>query len=152
MTGRNRQEEAVDKQATGMQEPCRMFIVQGEARDDSGDMQNGQEKAGDRQEWTGDRMKLPRKDSRKDMQERDGRQTIYRQKTGGMIQETCRMGRRRQETDRNGQEEAGDRQEWAGGGRRQTGMGRRRHETEGMGRRRQETDRNGQEEAGDRTE
>jgi hypothetical protein len=40
---------------------CRMFIVQGEARDDSGDMQNGQEKAGDRQEWTRDRMKLPRR-------------------------------------------------------------------------------------------
>jgi hypothetical protein len=49
------------RQTSNRQEPCRMFIVQGEARDDSGDMQNGQEKAGDRQEWTGDRMKLPRR-------------------------------------------------------------------------------------------
>ncbi len=74
--------------------------------------------------------------------ERDRRRTIYRQKTGGMIQKTCRMGKRRQETDRNGQVEAGIGQEWARRGRRQTGMSRRR----------QETDRNGQEEAGDRQE
>jgi hypothetical protein len=35
------------------------------------------------------------------------------------------MGRRRQETDSNGQEEAADRQEWAGGGWRKAKMGRR---------------------------
>jgi hypothetical protein len=36
------------------------------------------------------------------------------------------MGKKRQETDGNVQEEAGDRQEGARGGRRQTGMSRRR--------------------------
>jgi hypothetical protein len=76
-------------------------------------------------------------------QEIDRRQTIlYRQKTGGMIDETYGMDRRRQEIDRNEQKEAGDRQEWTRGGRIQTGMNRRR----------QETDRNGQEEAGYRRE
>ncbi len=50
------------------------------------------------------------------------------------------MGRRRQETDRNEQEEAGE--EWVRRGRRQRGMSRRR----------QETDKNEQEEAGDRQE
>jgi hypothetical protein len=56
-TGGSRRQETNKQQEGAMQN----FIVQGEARDDSGDMQNGQEKAGDRQEWTGDRMKLPRR-------------------------------------------------------------------------------------------
>jgi hypothetical protein len=93
LTGRNRQEEAGVKQATGRRQA----------------------------ECSGGGK-------------RDRRQTIRKQqKAGGMIQETCRMGRRRQETDSNEQEEAGDRQEWLRRGRRQTGMSRRRQETDRNG-------------------
>jgi hypothetical protein len=58
--GQNVQGEARERRETNKTKQC---TVQAEDRqDDSGDMQNGQEEAGDRQEWVGvgDKPESPR--------------------------------------------------------------------------------------------
>jgi hypothetical protein len=64
-----------------------------------------QERLGRKVHLTGRRRQTSNKQDTgrmfKGRQERDSRQTMYRQKTGGMIQKTCRL-QNGQETGRNG--------------------------------------------------
>jgi hypothetical protein len=102
LTSRNRQEEVGGRrqkkqQAGGMRQERLGRKVHLTGRNRQEEQETNRQQAGDRQSVQGGRQDI------------DRRQTIlYRQKTGGMIDETYGMDRRRQEIDRNEQGEAGD--------------------------------------------